>query len=212
MPPEKIMSEHQDIKVKILQQAETLFIKFGFKSITMDDISRELGISKKTLYQYFEDKNDLVSQAMKQYLEDQKETCKGLDTQKFDPITYMLNITDSVSNQLRQLTPGVIYDLKKYFKPTWDSFVEFKTSFVYENVLKNLETGQSKGFYHKDIDVKLIANLYVHLIDFLVTPEIQHTHKNFKELHFEIMKYHLRGICTEKGLKILNEKLKENKQ
>jgi TetR/AcrR family transcriptional regulator, cholesterol catabolism regulator len=206
------MSENQDIKIKILQEAETLFMKFGFKSITMDDISRELGISKKTLYQYFEDKNDLVSQTMKQHLEDQKASCKSLDIQNFDPITYMLNITDSVSNQLRQITPGVIYDLKKYFKPTWDSFVEFKTSFVYQNVLKNLETGQSKGFYHKDVDVKLIANLYVHLIDFLVTPEFQHTHKNFKELHFEIMKYHLRGICTEKGLKILNEKLKEYKQ
>jgi len=203
------MTEHQDIKIKILREAETLFMKFGFKSITMDDISRELGISKKTLYQYFEDKNDLVSHAMHQHLEDQKVSCSLLDSKKLDPITYMLNISDSVSTQMRQLSPGVIYDLKKYFKPVWDTFLEFKTSFIYQNVLKNLEFGQSKGFYHKDIDLKLIAALYVHLIDFLVSPsEYSNEHKNFRELHFEIMKYHLRAICTEKGIKILNEKIK----
>jgi len=208
------MNEKQEhsIKVKILREAETLFMKYGFKSITMDDVARELGISKKTLYQYFEDKNDLVNQAMQQHIEDQKSSCKNLDAHKFDPITYMLNISDSVSSQLRQINPGTLYDLKKYFKSSWDNFIEFKTTFIYQNVLNNLETGKAKGYYHKDIDIKLIASLYVHLIDFLVNPvEFQNEHKNFRELHFEIMKYHLRGICTEKGLKILNEALKKEK-
>ena len=191
------MNEHQDIKIKILRGAETLFMKYGFKSITMDDVSRELGISKKTLYQYFEDKNDLVKQTVQQHLEDQKASCNNIETQKLDPITYMLNISDSVSVQLRQINPGVLFDLRKYFKTSWDSFIEFKTSFIYKNVLHNLETGQSKGYYHKDIDIKLIASLYVHLIDFLVSPvEFQDEHKNFKEMHFEIMKYHLRALCT----------------
>jgi AcrR family transcriptional regulator len=204
------MNEHQDIKIKMLRGAETLFMKYGFKSITMDDVSRELGISKKTLYQYFEDKNDLVKQTVQQHLEDQKASCNNIETQKLDPITYMLNISDSVSVQLRQINPGVLFDLRKYFKTSWDSFIEFKTSFIYKNVLHNLETGQSKGYYHKDIDIKLIASLYVHLIDFLVSPvEFQDEHKNFKEMHFEIMKYHLRAICTEKGMKILNEKIKK---
>ncbi|MEI6594827.1 MAG: TetR/AcrR family transcriptional regulator [Bacteroidota bacterium] len=205
------MSEHPDIKIKILREAETLFMKYGFKSITMDDVARELGISKKTLYLYFEDKNDLVDQTMLQHLEDQKVSCQNIETLKLDPISYMLNISDSVSTQLRQINPGVLYDLKKYFKSSWDKFVEFKTNFVYQNVLNNLETGQSKGYYQKDIDVKLIASLYVHLIDFLVSPTgFQNEHKTFRELHFEIMKYHLRAICTEKGLKILNEKIKNN--
>ncbi len=191
------MNEHQDIKIKILRGAETLFMKYGFKSITMDDVSRELGISKKTLYQYFEDKNDLVKQTVQQHLEDQKASCNNIETQKLDPITYMLNISDSVSVQLRQINPGVLFDLRKYFKTSWDSFIEFKTSFIYKNVLHNLETGQSKGYYHKDIDIKLIASLYVHLIDFLVSPvEFQDEHKNFKEMHFEIMNYHLRALCT----------------
>ncbi len=205
------MSEHPDIKIKILREAEMLFMKYGFKSITMDDVARELGISKKTLYLYFEDKNDLVNQTMLQHLEDQKVSCQNIETLKLDPISYMLNISDSVSTQLRQINPGVLYDLKKYFKSSWDNFVEFKTNFVYQNVLNNLETGQSKGYYQKDIDVKLIASLYVHLIDFLVSPTgFQNEHKTFRELHFEIMKYHLRAICTEKGLKILNEKIKNN--
>ena len=203
------MSDNQDIKIKILREAETLFMKYGFKSITMDDMSRELGISKKTLYQYFEDKNDLVNQTIKQHLEDQMTDCKMLEDKKNDPITFMLNITDSVSSKKRQINPGVLFDLKKYFKPAWDRLNEFKTNFIFENVLHNLETGKSKGYYHKDINEKLIARVYVHLVDFLMNPdEHMNEAKNFHEVHFEIMKYHLRAICTEKGLKILNEKIK----
>jgi AcrR family transcriptional regulator len=203
------MSEQQDIKLKLLREAEHLFMRYGFKSITMDDVSRELGISKKTLYQYFEDKNDLVNQAVQQYIEDQVGMCKSLDEQKDDPITFMLNITDSVSDRQKQINPGALFDLKKYFKPAWDKVAEFRTRFIYERVLSNLEHGMSKGYYHKDINAKLIAHIYVHLVDFLINPEAyMHETKNFREVHLEIMKYHLRAICTEKGLKILNEKLK----
>ena len=125
------MSDNEDIKIKILREAETLFMKYGFKSITMDDMSRELGISKKTLYQYFEDKNDLVNQTVKQHLEDQMDECKTLEERKNDPITFMLNITDSVSSKRRQINPGVLFDLKKYFKPAWDKLHDFKTNYIF---------------------------------------------------------------------------------
>ena len=91
---------------------------------------------------------------------------KRLEDQKSDPITFMLNITDSVSSKRRQINPGVLFDLKKYFKPAWDKLNDFKTNYIFQNVLNNLETGKSKGYYHKDINEKLIARLYVHLIDF----------------------------------------------
>lgn len=204
------MNESQDTKVKILREAETLFLRYGFKSITMDDMARELGISKKTLYQYFEDKNDLVNQTVQQILDDQVCDCQVLGTQQFDPVTYMLMITDSVSTQGRQINPGVLFDLKKYFKPAWDKLFQFRTDFVYQQVMKNLEEGMEKGLYHRDFNVKMVARLYLHLVDFLISPETYMQDMNsFKEVHLELMKYHLRAICTDKGLKILNEKLKE---
>lgn len=210
---DSLMTEQQENKIKIIREAEILFMKYGFKSITMDDISRELGISKKTLYQYFEDKNDLVDQTVEQYLSDEMCTCDALETGKHDPITFMLKITDSVSASHRQINPGAIYDLKKYFKPSWDKLSKFKTDFIYKRVLENLIHGKSKGYYHKDINEKLIAAFYVHIIDFLINSETYiHLAKSFREVHMEMMKYHLRGICTEKGLKILNEKLKDKKQ
>ncbi len=204
--------QQDDIKVKIMHEAEALFMKFGFKSITMDDVARELGISKKTLYQYFEDKNDLVNQAVTQYLCDERKQCESVVSTNDDPITYMLKVTDTLSDRRRQINPGVLFDLKKYFKPAWDQINEFTTMYVFENVLQNIELGKSKGYYYKDINEKLIARLYVHLIDFIISPEKNmHENKHFVELHLEVMKYHLRAICTDKGLKILNERLKEIK-
>jgi hypothetical protein len=104
----------------------------------------------------------------------------------------------------------VLFDLKKYFKEAWDKLVQFRTHFIYEHISANLEAGIAKGLYYKDINVKIVARVYLHLVDFLITPEMyMQESKSFQEVHRELMRYHLRGICTDKGLKILHEKLKE---
>jgi len=201
-----------ETKIKILRGASSLFMKFGFKSITMDDIARELGISKKTLYQYFEDKTKLVDEAVEQHLQEEINCCEEIKKQGSDPVSFILNITDSISERDKQINPSVLFDLKKSFKPAWDKLYGFRTNYVYNKILSNLEQGKKKGFYNKDINEKLIARLYIHLIDFLISPELyMNESKDFQEVHFEIIKYHLRGICTEKGLEILNEKLKKRR-
>jgi AcrR family transcriptional regulator len=192
----KLMSE-QDNKVKILHEAETLFMKYGFKSITMDDVARELGVSKKTLYQYFTDKNDLVDQCVENYLEMMQTTCTKISFDKsVDAVSMMLSITEFVGKMLRQVNPSSMYDLKKYFKPAWDNF----------------EHGLKKGLYRKDIDSEMVTRLYIYLISFLTDPDTyDKTNTDIRKLHIEIVKYHLRSICTVKGNELLEEKLKQLK-
>lgn len=207
-----LMSE-QDNKVKILHEAETLFMKYGFKSITMDDVARELGVSKKTLYQYFNDKNDLVDQCVENHLDTMQSTCTKINFDKsVDAISMMLSITEFVGKMLRQVNPSSMYDLKKYFKPAWDKLEIHKKEFITNSMKENFEHGLKKGLYRKDIDSEMVTRLYIYLISFLTDPDTyDKTNTDIRKLHIEIVKYHLRSICTVKGNELLEEKLKQLK-
>jgi AcrR family transcriptional regulator len=200
-----------EAKVKIMRGAEALFLRYGFKSITMDDISRELGISKKTLYQYFSDKNDLVNQVVDNHLNDERELCCRLEIEQKDPIAYLLAISDNFSSEDKHINTAILYDLKKYFKEAWDKVEAYSTDFIYDQVLKNLIDGKEKGLYRKEISERIIALHYVHMIQFMVNPEKYHKEeRDFKVVHKELMLYHLHGILTDKGLKQLHKLLNTN--
>ena len=200
----------EESKLKILTGAEALFLRYGFKSITMDDIARELGISKKTLYQYFTDKNDLVNQAVENHLSIEKESCLQLEESEKDPIAYLLAISNNFSSEEKHINPAVLFDLKKYFKEAWDKIELYSKEFIYGQVLQNLQQGKSKGLYRKEMNEKIIALHYVHMIQFMVNPENYHKEeRNFNVVHKELMTYHLHGILTEKGLKQLDKLLNQ---
>lgn len=200
------MTNVDENKNKVLLGASNLFLKFGFKSITMDDVARELGISKKTLYQHFADKNELVDQAIEAHLSEEKEACTNLSREHENPIDLMLSISETLSDRKKQINQSIIFDLKKYFKPCWDKLNRFRVEFIYNEILKNIKSGKSSGWYREDVNEELVAKFYIHLVDLLINPDNNLEDKfNLKELQSEMMKYHLRGICTEKGLKYLND-------
>ncbi len=194
----------EEVKNKILNGAAALFLKYGFKSITMDDIARELGISKKTLYQFFEDKPSLVDQTVMNHIQAEENACKAINHEQTNPVEYMLMITESFSDIKKQINQSILYDLKKYFKPTWDKLNLFRMEFVYNQVLDNIIRGKEMGFYHAGIDDSLTARFYISLVDFMMNPDnYASTELDFKSVHAEMMRYHLRSICTDKGMKLL---------
>jgi TetR/AcrR family transcriptional regulator, cholesterol catabolism regulator len=197
-----------EIKHKILQSAENLFMRYGFKSITMDDVSRELGISKKTLYQYFTDKHDLVSNCITNHLNNTNCSCNNIINENDDAIDAMVKITEFVGNQLKSINPSALYDLKKYFRESWDLLDKNMKSFVYDNIKKNIEQGQKKGYYRKDLKIDIVAAIYVHLINLVIDPEFVGKGQDTRALHLEIIKYHIHAICTAKGQEFFAEKSK----
>jgi TetR/AcrR family transcriptional regulator, cholesterol catabolism regulator len=201
-----------EAKIKILQGAETLFLRYGFKSITMDDVSRELGISKKTLYQYFTDKNDLVNQTVENHLNKEKHYCLQLVETEKDPIAFLLAISENFGDEAKHISAAVLFDLRKYFKEAWDKIDAYSKEFIYSQVLQNLQQGKEKGWYRKDMNDRVIALYYVNMIHFMVNPDnYQKEVRDFATVHHELVTYHLHGILTEKGMKQL-EKLISNKK
>ncbi len=202
------MSQEKDI----INKAKELFFKLGIKSITMDDLSRELGISKKTLYKYVDNKSDLVNKALQLHFEDEKSSvCKSIEGSE-NAIEEISKIATSSLKQFRTMHPSSIYDLKKYYPKAWSIIDKFKSEYIYTCIKNNIIKGKEQGLYREHIDEDVITKLYIHAIDFLVNPHnFPPMQYNFSDLYKEFITYHLHGIATERGDEYLkNIKLEDN--
>ena len=183
-------------------------MRYGIKSITMDDVSRELGISKKTLYQFVENKNDLVMKVMELHIQEEKEECFEQSEKSADAIDEMFLVMEANTQQMQQMKSNIVYDLQKYHHEVWEKLQEFIQGFLYGIVRKNLERGVQEGLYRPGFDVDIVAKFHIALSLLLFDETLfpQHTYK--KELLFkEYLMHYLYGIVSEKGLQVLKAKL-----
>ena len=144
---------------EIIDKVMGLYLKFGIRSVTMDDIVREVGISKKTLYQYFKDKSELIVAALDcesdQRMNEHQQAINGSS----NAINQMLNFYDLQMRMIKEHNPSMIYDLKKYYPKIHNSFLDKKRKGIYEAVLANLIQGKSEGYYRDDLDEIIISRL-----------------------------------------------------
>jgi AcrR family transcriptional regulator len=175
----------------------------------MDDVARELGVSKKTLYQFFTDKNDLVNQCVAHYLGNMnKLCCNVVENKELDAISVLLQISEQINAVIRHINPSSMFDLKKYFKSAWDKLEADRISFIRKLIYDNILFGIKKGLYRKDLDAEVVSRIYIYLASFLINPDnYDKVEMDIKVMHLEIVKYHLRSICTAKGIELLEEKL-----
>lgn len=202
------MNQEQEILLK----AKELFFKLGVRSITMDDLSREMGISKKTLYQYVENKSDLVNKTLMLHFEDEKQVvCTAIETSE-NAIDEITQIATNSLKQFKSMHPSSIYDIKKYYPKAWQIIERFKSEYIYSCIKDNIAKGKMQGFYRENVNEDVVAKLYINTIDFLVNPQnFPAIEYNFSDLYKEFITYHLHGIATEKGNDYLkNIQLEEN--
>jgi TetR/AcrR family transcriptional regulator, cholesterol catabolism regulator len=199
-----------ETKTAILQRTEILFFKYGIKSVTMDDIARELGISKKTLYQFFEDKKDLLTHVLKAAQDRDMANIAHSFTHSHDAIDENLKMAKHIVAELTKLmsAQSVMYDLKKYYHDLWTHFEANMNDNVYNSTLQNLERGKKEGLYRTEVDSDMIAKLYVSKMMCFVDEEMFPA-KNYDKvkLFTQYLVYHIRGVATNKGLKKLDEQL-----
>ncbi len=196
----------------ILKRVNQLFLKYGIKSVTMDDISHELGISKKTLYNHVKDKNELVDMIVDMEFEEKNNCLNNIGLSYSNAIDEIYQVHKIVNTIIKEHSPSSVYDLKKYYPEVYQKIHKFRRERLMEKILENLKRGKAEGLYRADIDEILIAKLQVQRIefsfenDFLPLEEMTTPH-----VFIEIFNYHIRGIATEDGLKELEkviEKLK----
>jgi AcrR family transcriptional regulator len=197
-------------KEKILQEAQTLFLKYGVRSVSMDDISSRLGISKKTLYHFIDNKRDLIKEVVSQHIMKEEEELSTICQVSTDAIEEMMNIAKHVIELLRNMQPTLMYDLKKYYKESWHLLESLHMQFVGKCIKSNIERGIKEGLYRREINPDIIARIYVGK-SLLVTDEELFPSQKYekKDLFTEFIFYHMNGIASEKGLARLKQ-LNEN--
>ncbi len=169
----------------------------------MDDIAKNLGISKKTLYVHFDNKSNLIRCIVKDFiLKDEKEMNQIVERSE-NAVTGFVNIANHILRLFRRMTPTLIHDLQKYFPEIWTIIVEKHYAFIHNIVKQNIIKGQQSGHYMDDVDPEIITKLYVQMSLVLVDGEIFPIEEyNRMTLITQFMRYHLRGIMTEKGREI----------
>ena len=176
-------------------------MRYGIRSITMDDIARELGISKKTLYQYVENKSDLIEHIFQDRISCEKEIMEKIREESVDAVDEMLQVGRYFTRELRQISPTVMYDLQKYYRSTWKEMKTLHRQYVYQLIRENMERGIEQGLYREDMDPDIIAKLYVgktfQIVDEELFPLQQY---DLKKLFEEFISYHMHGIASTKGL------------
>lgn len=192
---------------KWLKRVEELFLRFGIKSITMDDVARELGISKKTLYQFVESKDDLVQKMLTRHIEQEKTMCNMLFSAAANALEEMYIVIDGDTQQLKQMKANIIHDLQRYHRDAWEKISEYQRGFLYTVVRNNLERGIREGLYRSDFDVDIVSKLHISGSIQLFNDDIfPHTHYKYDQVFREYMLHYLYGIVSEKGLALLKRK------
>ncbi len=194
----------------ILLKVRELYMKYGIKSITMDDVAREMGISKKTLYQFVTDKDDLVGKFIDNEIAlRQEEICKCFG-KGFNAIEELFEISIFMNKLIRDQNPATDYDLKKYYPQHYQKTVKARTEGIYKYILLNLKKGVKEGLYRKNMNNDVIAKLYLwrsentNLSDLFTVEEFTSI-----KLFVELLTYHIRGLATERGILELEKKVKE---
>ncbi len=191
---------------KILHSAGDVFMRYGIRSVTMDDIARELKISKKTLYKYVKDKQDLVVRVMSEYCTQDEKACSSIIAQAQNAIDEIIRVSEFVGQQISQIHSSIHYDLEKYYPRSWDVFYNYKNNYILNCVKANLKRGIEEGLYRNNMDMEIVARLYVEKVDLVFDAAVFPPRQfGFSDVYMELIRYHIRGIASEKGLAYLSK-------
>jgi AcrR family transcriptional regulator len=197
--------------VELMDKIVAMFFEFGIRNLNMDDISRSLGISKKTLYQYFKSKEDLIEKLF--YYDEMKwdiEMSK-LKIDEMNAIEILLQVSLRVFEGLKQLNPKLKFELKKYYEPIYQQFMIRKQNHIFSQISKNIEKGITEGIYRNDVNIELVAGLYVRNLvmmhnndDFCFVENI-----TFEQVFQVMFENHIRAISTPKGIAYFEKRKSE---
>ncbi len=191
----------------LLENISTLFKKYGVKSVTMDDIAREFGISKKTLYQHFENKTDVVYKVAHYEFNKEINELEKLYENHEHVIDQLFVISKFIVKSNLLLSPSLMYSMEKYFHQTWEELINKRREFVLNLIDKNFQEGMNQGIYRSDINLSVIKLFYSFLLNIKSVEFFNdRTRANFDDTFNTIFTYHIRGIANHEGIEYLEKR------
>jgi AcrR family transcriptional regulator len=201
----------EEKKRELILKASEVYMRYGIKSMTMDEMARQLGVSKKTLYQHVKDKNDLVEQCfIMQHEEEMKMISEVVDHTE-NAIEQMMKISKLIIEKLKSVHPSIFFDIAKYHPSAMKMMEGHKNEFICGSIEANLKIGIEQGLYRDNVNPEVISRIYLGMIDMIFMGDLLRDVKlRADEVYSEMFRYHIRGIASEIGLEYLVELIKND--
>lgn len=191
-------------KERIREKANELFMRYGIRSVSMDDIAAQLGMSKKTIYQYYTDKNDLVDSVVDDEVQGMQTDCNNCSQQAKDAVDEIFITVDRIVEQFRNMNPMVVYDLEKFHVRSYQRFMEHKNKFLLQIIKRNLEWGIEEGLYRPEINVDVLAKFRLESMMIAFNIDLYPPSKyNLAEVTTAIIEHYVFGVASMKGYKLI---------
>ncbi len=175
-------------------------MSFGIRSVTMDDIAKQLGISKKTIYQHFNDKDEVVCQTTWRILKREKELLDEIRKNAKNAIHELHLLTHYIRHHIVNINPSALFDIQKYHKEAWKIYLDFKDSVFIKNVEDSIERGMAEGHFRSNLNPKILAKLRIEQIhlgfDGQVFPKDEF---DLTEVQMQLFENFFYGLLTQSG-------------
>jgi AcrR family transcriptional regulator len=196
--------------VRIKEKAHALFMQYGLRSVSMDDIAGSLGMSKKTIYQYFADKDDLVLAVISEELERNESVCEQYQQSSINAVHEIFLALDMVVALFSAMNPSLIHDMHKYHPKAFLKFQQYKDDYIYSTIRENMQRGIQEGLYREGINLDILARYRLESIMLPFNPEFHNKLKfNLAQIEEEFIIHFLFGLASPKGYKLINQYLQE---
>ncbi|MFT5913966.1 MAG: AcrR family transcriptional regulator [Bacteroidia bacterium] len=198
------------MREQILEKTAEMFERYGVRSVTMDDIANKIAISKKTIYQHFKDKKEIVKESVRFMMD--KDHCKILFCQKEakDEIHELVMISQMFREQVKNMNPSLLFDLKKYHSEGWNVYLEMKEKCYNASIKESLERGKKSGLFRKEIDADVIARVRMVQVESGFDPDIFPSNEyDITEVQMQLFHHFLYGIVTKEGLELFEKYTQE---
>jgi len=194
---------------RILLKAGELFRRFGIRAVTLDEIAKNLGISKKTIYQFFKDKDALVDAVMMTEFECNYQDCMNCSAKAKNAVDEIFMLMQNMDEDFRNLKPIIIFDMKKFHFKTFEKFQTHMHQNLMQMVAANLKRGITEGYYRDNLDIEIVSRFRMSSTWLLFDPEVFPSQKfELSKVFKEVLELFLHGLVNPKGYKLI-EKYKE---
>ncbi len=202
-----------EVKERIQQKAKELFMRYGFRPVTMDEIAGQLGVSKKTIYNFFKDKDELVEAVMQQEMTYMQSECKKQFSTSENAIVELFKDMESMEAVMGSLNPQILDDLEKFYPQTFAKFKQHKNNFLFEVIKNNLHRGIKEQLYRDNFDIDIVAKFRLESSFTAFNQELFPYGKySLLRVANEIYYLFMYGIATTKGKKLIDKYIQQRQK
>ncbi len=197
-----------EVRERIIDESAKLFFKFGIRNVTMDDIAVSLGISKRTVYEVFKDKTELIETCLRYLSEKQEERNHKVMAASANVVEAIITSMKDGIKAINAINPVFFYDIRKYYPKIWTTLYEENQKRNYNNIYRQLRKGINEGLFRKDINVDIVTKLFQTQISMLSDQAIFPSEEyRYADLFENLMVNFVRGITTQRGIELVDSML-----